>query len=159
MQRNGEAVVIDAPQLLEQHLGLAAGVDEHQRGPTAPDEIVPLRERIACGMSGPRQALGGVQHGDDRRGAASGDQDIGLRRHAATLGHQIAGEFIRRRHRGGKPDRHQGGCDAMEAREGKRQQIAALRRHQRVQFVEPRNRWSLRRRRRALRMSASLRPL
>ena len=32
MQRDGEAVVVHAPQILEQHLGLAAGVDEHQRG-------------------------------------------------------------------------------------------------------------------------------
>ncbi len=136
MQRNGEAVVVDAPQLLEQHLGLAARVDEHQRGPMPPDEIVHLRECMACRMSGPGQALGGAQHGNDRRGAAFGHHDIGLRRHAAMLGHQIAGEFIRRRHRGGKPDRHQGRRDAMEASEAKCEQIAALRRHQRVQLVE-----------------------
>ena len=35
MQRDRKAVVVDAPQLLEQHLGLAAGVDEHQRGAVA----------------------------------------------------------------------------------------------------------------------------
>ena len=32
MQRDGEAVVVDAPQFLKNHLGLHAGVDEHQRG-------------------------------------------------------------------------------------------------------------------------------
>ena len=36
MQRDREAVVVHAPEILEQHLGLAAGVDEHQRGLVAP---------------------------------------------------------------------------------------------------------------------------
>src|SRR5262249_30131909 len=49
---------------------------------------------------------------------------------------QIAGEFIRRRHGGGKPDGGQGRRDAMEARKPKREQIAALRRHQRMQLIK-----------------------
>ena len=36
MQRDREAVVVHAPEILEQHLGLAAGVDEDQRGLVAP---------------------------------------------------------------------------------------------------------------------------
>ena len=77
MQRNGKAVVVHAPQFLEQHLGLAAGVDEHQRGLVALDQLVDLAERMARGMAGPRQALLRVEHLDDRRRAAAGDDEIG----------------------------------------------------------------------------------
>ena len=67
MQRDGEAVVVHAPQVLEQHLGLAAGVDEHQRGLVALDQVVDLAQRVARAMAGPGQPLSGVEHLDDRR--------------------------------------------------------------------------------------------
>ena len=79
MQCDGEAVVVDAPQILEQHLGLAAGVDEHQRGPIAPDEIVDLAERVARRMPRPWQPLARIEHFDDGRGGTAGDHDIGGR--------------------------------------------------------------------------------
>ena len=44
MQRDREVVVVDAPQLLEDHLGLAAGVDEHQRRLVLLDQLVDLAE-------------------------------------------------------------------------------------------------------------------
>ncbi len=136
VQRDGKAVVVDAPQLLEQHLGLTAGIDEHQRGAMAPDEIVHLAERVARGVPGPRQPLGGIEHRDDRRSTALSNQDIGLRPPAGTLGNQVAGKLIRRRHGGGKPYGRQGWRDAVEARKPEREQIAALRRDQRMQFIE-----------------------
>ena len=40
MQRDREPVVVDAPQLLEDHLRLAARIDEDQRGPVRLDQVV-----------------------------------------------------------------------------------------------------------------------
>ena len=40
MQGDGETIIVHPPQLLEQHLRLAAGVDEHQRG--LPLHVQPL---------------------------------------------------------------------------------------------------------------------
>ena len=77
MQRDGEAVVVHAPQILKQHLGLAAGVDEHQRGVVAPDQMVDFAERMARGVPGPGQPLARVEHLDNRRRGAAGDDDIG----------------------------------------------------------------------------------
>ena len=62
MQRDREAVVVDAPQLLEHHLGLHARVDEDQRGLVAPDQVVDLAERMARRMPGPRHVAGRVEH-------------------------------------------------------------------------------------------------
>ena len=52
MQGDGEVVVVHAPQLLKQKLGLAADVDEHQRGLVALDQIVDLSQRVAPGVTG-----------------------------------------------------------------------------------------------------------
>ena len=57
MQRDGEIVVVHPPQFLEQEFGLAAGVDEHQRGLVALDQIVDFAERVAGRMTGPGQML------------------------------------------------------------------------------------------------------
>ena len=77
MQRDREAVVVHAPELLEQHLGLAAGVDEHQRGLVALDQVVDLADRVARGVAGPGQPLARVEHVDDRRRRAAGDHEVG----------------------------------------------------------------------------------
>ena len=55
MQRDGEVVVVHAPQLLEQEFGLAAGVDEDQRGLVRLDQRVDFAERVARRVAGPRQ--------------------------------------------------------------------------------------------------------
>ena len=60
------------PQLLEDALRLAAGVDEDQRGLVRLISVVDLAERMARRMPGPRQLLGGIEHGD-----------VGLRRRPA----------------------------------------------------------------------------
>jgi len=85
MQRDGQPIVVHAPQILKQHLGLAAGVDEYQRGLVALDQIVDFAERVARGMAGPRQALAGVEHLDDGRRRAAGDDDVGGFAYAAAL--------------------------------------------------------------------------
>ena len=79
MERDRQAIVVDAPQLLEDPLGLAAGVDEDQRGAVTLDELVDLAERMLRRVSGPGQPLGGVEHGDVRRGAALRHHQIGQR--------------------------------------------------------------------------------
>ena len=80
MQRDGEVVVVDAPQLLEDALGLAAGVDEHQRGLVALDQAVDFVDRVVRRMPGPRQPLGGVEHAHVGRGAGVRQHQIGERR-------------------------------------------------------------------------------
>ena len=64
MQRDREPIVVDAPELLKNALGLAAGVDEDERGLVALDEIVNLADRVMRGMTGPRQMRSGVEHAD-----------------------------------------------------------------------------------------------
>ena len=77
MQRDREIVVVHAPELLEDQLGLAARVDEDQRHLVALDQRVDLAERMARRVAGPGQPLGGVEHGDVGRGAGFGEHEIG----------------------------------------------------------------------------------
>ena len=64
MQGDGEIVVVDAPQFLEQEFGLAAGVDEDQCGLVPLDQLVDFAERVARRMAGPGQMFLGVEHAD-----------------------------------------------------------------------------------------------
>ena len=79
MQRDGEIVVVEMPELLKDALGLAAGVDEDERGPVRLDQPVDLRERVARRMAGPGKPLARVEHAHIRRSAAFGDDEIGAR--------------------------------------------------------------------------------
>ncbi len=136
MQRDREPVLVDAPQLLEDHLGLHARVDEDERGLVAPDQRVDLVERVARRVPGPWHLRGRVEHVHDRRRAAVGDHEIGARRAAVRLRHQIAAQRLGLCDRRRQPDCHGARREAQEAREPEREQIAALGGHQRVQFVE-----------------------
>ena len=135
MQRDRQIVVVHPPQLLEDHLGLAARVDEDQRHLVALDQRVDFAERMARGVAGPGQPLGGVEHGDVGRGAGFREHEIGAAV-AAGLRHQIAAQVVRlgdgRREADGRELRR----DGEQPREPERQQIAALRHHQRMQLVE-----------------------
>ena len=96
---------------------------------------IKLAERVARGMAGPGQPLVAVEHRDIRRGAALGKNQIGARRAVALRHHEtakIVGLGDGRR----QADAGQTGRDAEQPRQIEREQIAALRRHQRVQFVE-----------------------
>ncbi len=88
MQRDGKAIIVHRPQFLEQHLRLAAGVDEHQRGLVLLDQLVDFAERMARRMSSPWQPFLRVQHLDDRRRTTGGDDEIGRRAAAGRLRHQ-----------------------------------------------------------------------
>ena len=66
MQRDGVIVVVDAPEFLEQHLGLRARVDEDEAGAVAADQVVDLRQGVARHVTRPRQMLLGVEHRDLR---------------------------------------------------------------------------------------------
>ena len=97
MQGDGEIVVVDAPQFLEHEFGLAARVDEDQRGLVALDQIVDFAERMPRRMAGPGQMLLGVEHGDLRLRAGLRHDDIGARRRRRRLRHQKAGRDRRAR--------------------------------------------------------------
>ena len=80
MQRDREVVVVHAPQLVEDHLGLAARVDEHERGAVLADQAVDVGEGVARRMAGPGQVLARLQHGHVRRGAGLRDDEVGAAR-------------------------------------------------------------------------------
>ena len=88
MQRDGETIVVHAPEILKQHLGLAAGVDEDQRGLVALDQVIDFAERMARGMTGPRQPLARIEHFDDRGRSTAGQHDIGSVACTGALRHQ-----------------------------------------------------------------------
>ena len=138
MQRDGEIVVIEMPELLKDALGLAAGVDEDERGAVRLDQPVDLRERVARGMAGPRKPLVRVEHAHIRRGAALGDDEIGARAagSAAPLRHHVTGQLLGLRHRRREAGAGQIWGEAKEPGKTERKKIAALRRDQRVQLVE-----------------------
>ncbi len=136
MQCDGEAIVVHAPQILKQHLGLAAGVDEYQRGLVAFDQIVDFAERVARGMACPRQSLACVEHFDDGRRRAAGDNYVGCFAHAFALRDQKPRQRFRFRHRGRQSNRAHLRRQPPQPRQAERQQIAALRGDERVQFVE-----------------------
>ncbi len=77
MQRYGEIVVVDVPEVLKDALRLAAGVDENERGAMRLDELIKPMERVARRVAGPRQPLATVEHGDIGGRAAIRDDQIG----------------------------------------------------------------------------------
>ena len=143
MQRDRQIVVVDAPQLLEQHLGLAAGIDEHQRDGVPVDQLIDLAERVPRRMPGPGQPLAAVEHVHDRLRRAARHHDIGslfaltaCGRGRTKLRHQKARQLLRLGHRGRQPDHAQLRRQPPQPRQPERQQIAALGGHQRVQLVQ-----------------------
>ena len=47
MQRDGEIVLIEMPEILENALGLAARIDEYQGRAMRFDELIELAQRVA----------------------------------------------------------------------------------------------------------------
>ena len=136
MQRDRKAVVVHAPQILKQHLGLAAGVDEDQRGLVALDQVVDLRQRVARAVAGPGQSLARVEHLDNRRRRTAGDHDVGGLAHAAALRHQKPRQRFRLGDGRRQSDRANLWRQPPQPRQAERQQIAALGGDQRMQLVE-----------------------
>ena len=137
MQRDGEVVVVDAPELLEDRLGLDAGVDEDERGLVRLISCVDLADAHGAPNGRPTAAARAVSSmATLGRGAAVGDDEVGQGR--AGFG---CGTRKRRRSSGSatvaeRPTLARSGASCEQAREAERQQIAALRGDQRMQFVE-----------------------
>ena len=137
MQRDRQAVLVHPPQFLEQQLGLAAGVHENQRQIVGLDGGVDFRNGIARAVPGPGQRRLRIQHADVvRRAAVDRDEIRKPHRAAARLRHQIRAQLARLGDGGRQPDPHLPRRQGGKPRQVERQQIAALGRRQRVQFVE-----------------------
>ena len=135
MQRDRQVVLVDAPELGEQQLRLAARIDEEQRGLVPLHQLVDFGDGIARRMPLPRHALAGIQHRDIGLGPARHRDQLG---HGARriLRHQPAAQLVRIGDRRRQPDRLQAGHDGAQPCQPERQQMAALRGHQRMQLVE-----------------------
>ena len=99
------------------------------------DRLIDFRNRIARGVPGPWDALLRIEDADFRFCAALHGNQIG-QRSRRILVDQPAAQRVRIGHRGGQADRLDTGNDAPQPRKAERQQMAALRRHQRMQLVE-----------------------
>ena len=125
------------PQLVEQHLGLRARIDEHERHAVGLDRRVDLGERIARRMPGPGQLGIGLQYRDVGARPLAGHHDLGQqRRRPPPMRHEIGRKLVRPRHGGGQADRREFGRERPEPRQVERQEIAALARSERVQLIE-----------------------
>ena len=138
MQRDGQIVVIDVPELLKDRFRLAAGVDENQRSLMRHDETVDFIERVPRRVPGPGQPLARVEHGDVGRRARVGYDEIGdhLPRRAAALRHHETRELSGLGHGRRETDAGEVFRNAKQASEAERKQVAALRRDQRMQLIE-----------------------
>ena len=140
MQRDRQVVVVDAPELLEQQLGLAARVDEEQRRPVLPDRLVDLAAWRSAPYGRPRARaprnsrieMSGLAPPDD------GDQ-LGHVAAAGFCADQPAAQLVRLGDGRRQADRLQAGREPAQPRQAERQQIAALRGDQRMQLVEDRH--------------------
>ncbi len=57
VERNCQIVVVDTPELLEQHFRLGARIDKNERRPVLLDGLIDVGQRITRGMPRPGQAF------------------------------------------------------------------------------------------------------
>ena len=137
VQRDGQAVVVDAPQLLEHQLGLAARVDEHEAEPVRLDGGVDLGDGVAGGVAGPGQRQLGVEDAHVGPRAAFGDDEVGEADGAvAGLRLEVGAQLARPRDRRRQADAGMAGGDGSEPGKIERQQVAALGGGERMQLIE-----------------------
>ena len=84
MQGDGQAKIVDAPQVLEQQLGLHARVDEQQAEPVRLDRRVDLADGIARRVPDGRHRLVELENVDLRLGAADDMHEVGHARCATA---------------------------------------------------------------------------
>ena len=135
MQRDGQRVVIDAPQLGEHQLSLRPRVDENQRHFCSLDGSINLGHRVARHVAGPGQALLRVENVEHRFGAALRHDQRGHRR-IERLRDKIAAQLVRRLDRCGQARGAHLRRKRAQPGEVKRQQVAALGGDQRMQLVQ-----------------------
>ena len=137
MERDWQIVVVVAPQLVEQHLGLRARVDEDERHAVGLDRLVDLRQRIARRVSGPGQLGIGSEDGDIGACPLSRHHDLGQPRGGlALMRHEKGRKLVRPRHRRGQAYGGQLGRERTQPRQVERQEVAALARSERMQLIE-----------------------
>ena len=135
MQRDRQRIVVHPPQFLEQHLGLAARVDEKQRGPVVAHRIVDFGNGITRHVACPRHAHPGIEDRNVRLGAA-GNRDQFRKAAGRVLRHQPAPQLVRLGDGRRQADGLQAGDEAAQPRQPERQEMAAFRSHQRMQFIK-----------------------
>ncbi len=95
VQGDRQAQIVDAPQILEQQLGLHARVDEQQAQPVRLDRRVDLADGIARRVADRRHRLVELENVDLRLGAAADQHEVGhldarLRSHPAARDRRAA---------------------------------------------------------------------
>jgi hypothetical protein len=124
MDRDRQSLLIDAPDVLEQQLGLGAGIDEDDGEAGCAHARQDIRRGGEAHMPGPRQVAGGQHDAQLGRGRVR-DLDE-AQAPAASIGGDIGRQLrlVRDRRRQADPPRP--GREAVEPREAERQQVAAL---------------------------------
>ena len=138
MQGDREAEIVDAPQILEQQLGLHARVDEQQAQAVRLDRRVDLADGVARRVADRRHRLVELENVDLRLGAAADEHEVGhldarLRR---VLRHEIGAQLGWSRHGRRQPDGAQPRRQLAQPRQRQGEKVAALGRRQRVDLVE-----------------------
>ena len=138
MQRDRQRVLVDAPELLEQQLGLAARVDEQQRRPVLLDRLVDFGHGVARRMArptarAPRESRMEMIAAWRRRSTVMRSAMVAG---AGFCADQPAAQLVRLGDRRRQADRLQAGHELAQPRQAERQQMAALGGDQRMQLVE-----------------------
>ena len=131
MQRDCQAVFVQAPQVIENHLGLGPGVDEDKRGLLPANGIIDVRHGMQCHMAGPRHP-GRSRHDLDFgpwAGAA-----IDHRHRSRTI--EKTRHLFRGGHRRGKTDLPGGGRHAGQPSQAQGEEVATLIGGKGMQFVD-----------------------
>ncbi len=137
MERDRKVIVVVAPQLMEQHLGLRARIDEDEREPMRLDRLVDLGERIAGRMPGPGKLGVRLKNGNVRPRSLAPDHDLGKPgRFPSPVRHEKGGKLVGPRHCGRQSDGGERRRERPEPGEVEREQVAALARSKRVQLIE-----------------------
>ena len=87
VEADREGLVVGGPEVLEEYLGLGAGVDEDDGGRSSPDQVQDGRGGVGGGLAGPGRRGLGLEDGDVGVGAGVGFEDAGVGpRNAARAG-------------------------------------------------------------------------
>ena len=80
VERDRQRLVVLRPEVLEEELGLGAGVDEDERGGGAADQVHHRGRGVGGGLAGPGRRLLGLEDRDVGLGAGVGEEDLRARR-------------------------------------------------------------------------------
>ena len=129
---DGQAVLVGEPEVVEEDLGLRAGVVEDERGAVATDLVEHGGDGIGGAAAGPGRAFLCFQHGDIRFGAGVGLQDVA----GVGVAGEEAGDGGGVFDGGGEANAAEAGAEGLEAGEGEHELVAAFRLGEGVDFVD-----------------------